>query len=60
MNSLRIAASRPAPKTYGEGFIDGIADGYEQGRKESGLQLLVCGIFLGFLIGVALVAMLKP
>lgn len=51
--NLHLIASKPAPRTFGEGFLAGRAEGYEQGRRDRGLELLIIG-FLAGLIALAL------
>lgn len=53
MHTLRLVHNAP-PKTYGEGFVDGREDGYEQGRRDRGLELLALGFFCGLIALAAL------
>lgn len=54
---LQLIASQPAPRTWGEGMIAGYADGYEQGRRDRGMELALIGYFAG-LITLALFLLL--
>lgn len=56
---LRLVASQPAPRTWGEGFTSGHDEGYEQGRRDRGLELLIAGFVAGALALAALLVVLR-
>lgn len=51
--------SREVPMTFGEGLAVGREEGYEQGRRDCGLERLVIGFFVGCLVCAALVVALR-
>jgi hypothetical protein len=58
-NHLRLIASRPAPRTFGEGYIDGYSDGHLDGRNDGALEMLAVGFVAGALIVAALAWLLR-
>ena len=59
MRTLRLVVSRETPKTWGEGFVEGSADGYARGRADCGLERLAIGILVGLIVGFGLVVVLR-
>lgn len=59
MPHLQLIHSHPAPRTYGEGYIAGIEEGYEQGRRDRGLELLIVGLCAGAIATAVLVVILR-
>lgn len=57
--SLRVVSAQSDPKTWADGFLDGREDGYEQGRRDRGIELAFFGFMVGLLSGLLLLWILK-